>query len=68
IVNYPKPLLMMLADQAESVVRADDAAFIRRHGGANVTVRVFEGQGHSLHRTGFDEYMRVLNAFISVPA
>ncbi|MGH7660077.1 MAG: alpha/beta fold hydrolase [Vulcanimicrobiaceae bacterium] len=68
IVNYPKPLLMMLADQAESVVRADDVDFIRRHGGSNVTVRVFEGRGHSLHRTGFDEYMRVLNAFISVTA
>jgi pimeloyl-ACP methyl ester carboxylesterase len=68
IVNYPKPLLMMMADQSESVVHAEELAFIRQHGGANVTVRVFEGQGHSLHRTAFDDYLRVLNAFISVPA
>ena len=68
IVNYPKPLLIMLADPSESVVHAEEVDFIRRHGGANVTLRVFEGQGHSLHRTAFDEYMRVLNAFVSVPA
>jgi pimeloyl-ACP methyl ester carboxylesterase len=68
IVNYPKPLLFMLADEKESVVHRDDVEFIRRNGGTNVTVRVFPGQGHSLHRTGFDEYMRVLDAFISVPA
>lgn len=68
IVNYPKPLLIMLADPTESVVHAEEVDFIRQHGGRNVTVRVFEGQGHSLHRTAFDEYMRVLNAFIGVPA
>lgn len=68
IVNYPKPLLMMMADQNDSVVHADELAFIRQHGGTNVTIRVFEGQGHSLHRTAFDEYVRVLNAYISVPA
>jgi pimeloyl-ACP methyl ester carboxylesterase len=68
IVNYPKPLLIMLADPSESVVHAEEVDFIRLHGGQNVALRVFEGQGHSLHRTAFDEYMRVLNAFISVPA
>lgn len=68
IVNYPKPLLMMLADPEESVVHPDDVAFIRAHGGPNVTVHVFEGQGHSPHRTGYDDFMRVLDAFISVPA
>lgn len=68
IVNYPKPLLVMLADEKETVVHPEDAKFIRLHGGANVAVRVFEGQGHSLHRTAFEDYMRVLNAFIGVPA
>jgi len=68
IVNYPKPLLFMMADERESVVHPKDLEFIREHGGTNVTVRVFPGQGHSLHRTAFDEYMRVLDAFISVPA
>lgn len=68
IVNYPKPLLFMLADEKESVVHPDDLEFIRRHGGSNVTVRVFPGEGHSLHRTAFEEFMRVLDAFISVPA
>ena len=68
IVNYPKPLLMMLAGEEDSVVHPKEVQFIREHGGRNVTVRVFEGADHSLHRTAFDEYMRVLNAFISVPA
>jgi pimeloyl-ACP methyl ester carboxylesterase len=68
IVNYPKPILFMLADENESVVQPEDVEFIRKHGGTNVTVRVFPGQGHSLHRTAFEEYMHVLDAFISVPA
>jgi pimeloyl-ACP methyl ester carboxylesterase len=68
IVNYPKPLLVMLADESESVVHPEEVEFIRKHGGANVAVHVFPGQGHSLHRTAFDDYMRVLNAFIGVPA
>ena len=68
IVNYPKPLLFMLADEKESVVHPEEVDFIRKHGGANVTVRVFPGQGHSLHRTAFEDYMHVLDAFITVPA
>lgn len=67
IVNYPKRLLVMLAGEKESVVHPQEVEFIRQHGGANVTLRVFEGQGHSLHRTAFDDYMRVLNAFIGTP-
>ncbi|MBV8152124.1 MAG: alpha/beta hydrolase, partial [Candidatus Eremiobacteraeota bacterium] len=66
IVNYPRPLLVMLADQKDSVVAAEDVEFIRRHGGRNVTVHVFEGAGHSLHRAAFDDFMRALNAFLSV--
>lgn len=67
VVNYPKPLLLLLADPAESVVHPDDVAFIREHGGPRVTTHVFSGQGHSLHRTAFDEYMQAVNAFVGVP-
>ena len=68
LVNYPKPLLIMLAEPAESAIAPADVEFVREHGGRNVTLRLFEGEGHSLHRTAFDEYMRVLNAFVGVPA
>ena len=68
LVNYPKPLLVMLADPSESAMHQEEVAFVREHGGRNVTLRLFEGEGHSLHRTAFDDYMRVLNAFVGVPA
>jgi pimeloyl-ACP methyl ester carboxylesterase len=67
IVDYPKPLLVMLADESESVVHQEEVDFIRLHGGPNVTLRVFPGQGHSLHRTAFDDYIRALSAFIGAP-
>ena len=47
----------MLADPAESVVSPADVAFVRANGGANVTVDVFEGGGHTLHRSMFDRYL-----------
>jgi pimeloyl-ACP methyl ester carboxylesterase len=63
IVAYPRPLLVMLAG-VESVVDPDDAHFMHEHAGPNVTIRTFRDAGHSLHRTHFDEYMRVLNVFV----
>jgi pimeloyl-ACP methyl ester carboxylesterase len=62
--GYAKPLLLMLADPAESVVSATDVNFVRVNGGPHVTVDVFEGGGHTLHRSMFDRYITSAEAFL----
>jgi pyocin large subunit-like protein len=41
----------------------DDLAFVRERGGPNVAVRVFENEGHNLHRTAFDAFVEAVDAF-----
>ncbi len=55
VVDYPVPLLMLVAG-VDSVISPVDLAFVRERGGPKVTVRVFEGEGHNLHRTAFDAF------------
>ena len=62
MVDYPLPLYLALADPAESIVAADDIDFIRRRGGSNVTIRVFAGEDHCLHRSAFEEFARSVEA------
>ena len=57
--DYPRPLQLLLADPSDSVVLPDDVAFVREHGGPNVTIEVFEGEGHTLHRTAFERFAAV---------
>ncbi|HZZ65149.1 MAG TPA: alpha/beta fold hydrolase, partial [Candidatus Baltobacteraceae bacterium] len=38
--DYPKPLLMAMADPSESIVRLEDLKYVREHGGKNVGIRV----------------------------
>jgi pimeloyl-ACP methyl ester carboxylesterase len=64
---YPKPLLLLLADPSDSVVSPADEAFVREHGGANVTIDVFEGEGHTLHRTAFDRFAASVRAALASP-
>ena len=64
VIAYPKPLLLLLADQADSVVAAPDAAFVRERGGPNVTIEVFEGEGHSLQRTAFERFIASVEVFL----
>jgi pimeloyl-ACP methyl ester carboxylesterase len=61
--NYPKPLLLAIADGDRSVVALEDLKYIREHGGPNVAIRVFENQGHNLHRTAFDALIRELDTY-----
>jgi pimeloyl-ACP methyl ester carboxylesterase len=63
--DYPKPLLLLLADPSDSVVLPEDVTFVREHGGANVTIDVFAGEGHTLHRTAFDRFAGAVGAFIA---
>ena len=62
IAAYPVPLLVLVAGE-DSVLSAADLAFVRDRGGPNVTVRVFEGEGHNLHRTSFEEFADAVAAF-----
>ncbi|HEY5348607.1 MAG TPA: alpha/beta hydrolase [Candidatus Lustribacter sp.] len=62
--GYPHPLLLLLADPADSVVFPEDVEFVRRHGGSNVTIEVFEGAGHTLHRTAFERFAASVSAFL----
>ncbi len=62
---YPRPLLLLLADPSDSVVSADDTAFVREHGGANVSIELFAGEGHALHRTAFERFAASVRTFLS---
>jgi pimeloyl-ACP methyl ester carboxylesterase len=62
---YPKQLSLLLADPSDSVVLPEDVAFVREHGGPNVSIEVFEGEGHTLHRTAFERYAASVKAFLS---
>jgi pimeloyl-ACP methyl ester carboxylesterase len=63
--DYPKPLFMPVADPSDSVIFPDDLAFVRAHGGPNVTVEVFTGEGHTLHRTAFERFAAATERFIA---
>lgn len=62
--RYPKPLLLLVANAAESIVTLDDLKHVREGGGPNLAIRVFEGDGHNLHRTNFDRFAQELDTFI----
>jgi pimeloyl-ACP methyl ester carboxylesterase len=64
LAGYPKPLLILAADPGDSVISAEDLQFIGLHGGPNVQVQTFEGQGHNLHRTAFDRYIAATKTFL----
>lgn len=61
---YPKPLLMLMAGAGESIVPIEDLKFVRERGGPNVAIRVFEDQGHNLHRTAFERFVREVDTFL----
>lgn len=62
--SYPKPLYLPVADPSDSVIFPADLAFIREHGGPNVTVEVFEGEGHTLQRTAFEKFAAAAARFL----
>ena len=62
--NYPKPLLLAMADTQESIVPLDVLKFVRERGGPNVAIRVFEEQGHNLHRTAFERFIEEMDIFL----
>lgn len=64
LVDYPKPLLLAVADPEESIVAGEDLVFVRLRGGPNVRVEIFAGEGHSLQRTAFEKFAALVEAFL----
>jgi pimeloyl-ACP methyl ester carboxylesterase len=63
--DYPKQLLIALADAARSqVVPAAERADLHALGGPHVRVELFEGASHSLQRDAFDRFIPVLESFL----
>lgn len=63
--SYPKPLYLAVADPSDSVIAADDLTFIREHGGPNVRIDVFAGEGHTLQRTAFEKFAPAAERFLN---
>ncbi|MEO7039947.1 MAG: alpha/beta hydrolase [Candidatus Elarobacter sp.] len=65
IRDYPKPLLLALADPKRSALLEEERDEIRAAGCANVRIEVFPGASHSLQRDAFERVAPVLEAFLS---
>ena len=64
VAAYDKPLFLAMADGAQSVVPAEVMEELQRNAGSGVRIVTFTGQGHSLHRTAFDDFARAFDSFI----
>ncbi|MBV8147499.1 MAG: alpha/beta hydrolase [Candidatus Eremiobacteraeota bacterium] len=64
IARYEKPLLLAIAARGESI--NDDAALreIEINHSPSVEIAVFPGAGHNLHRTAFDRFAQVFDAWL----
>jgi pimeloyl-ACP methyl ester carboxylesterase len=62
--RYPVPLLLLLADPAESVVTPEDTFIVAETIGPLGKIEVFEGEGHTLQRTAFDRYATAVATFL----
>jgi pimeloyl-ACP methyl ester carboxylesterase len=62
--DYPKPLLLALADPSDSLVLPEDAAFARSYAGPKARIELFAGEGHSLHRSAFERFAALTDAFL----
>lgn len=61
--DYPRPLLIAVADPRRTVFGEDDQA--RERGGRNVRIAAFPGASHSLQRDAFDRFAPELEAFLA---
>jgi pimeloyl-ACP methyl ester carboxylesterase len=63
--DYPRPLLLALADEKRTVFGREDRDYARLRGGANVRLEAFAGASHSLQRDAFDRFIPVLETFLA---
>jgi pimeloyl-ACP methyl ester carboxylesterase len=63
--DYPRPLLLAVADEKRTVFGVDDRAYARAHGGQQVRIEPFAGASHSLQRDAFDRFAPVFDAFLA---
>lgn len=61
---FPRPLLLALADPSQGINGAEDVSALGSARNPNLEVRIFESQGHSLHRTDFERFCRTMDAFL----
>lgn len=62
---YPKPVLFAMADPEHSIVADEDFKPVKCSAGVKATFQVFTGQAHSLQRTDFEHFVRVLDDFLA---
>jgi pimeloyl-ACP methyl ester carboxylesterase len=62
--RYPVPVLLLLADPAESVVTPEDTFIVSETIGPLGKIEVFDGEGHTLQRTAFDRYATAVATFL----
>lgn len=63
--DYPRPLMLAVADLKRTVFGKHDRAYARTHGGEKVRLFEYEGASHSLQRDAFDRFVPDLEAFLS---
>jgi pimeloyl-ACP methyl ester carboxylesterase len=61
---FASPLLLALADPSESIIAGEDFRYLEELRNPNVTVEVFEGEGHSLHRSAFERFAALVRMFL----
>jgi pimeloyl-ACP methyl ester carboxylesterase len=64
IAGYEKPLLLALAAPGESINGRSALVEVEAHHSPLVEVVSFPGAGHNLHRTAFEGFARVLDAWL----
>ncbi len=64
VAGYEKPLLLAMAGDRESIVPPPVLEAIRANHGPQVQIETFVGEGHNLHRTGFDAFAQSTRRFL----
>ena len=65
LAHHDAPTLLAMADPELSIVDAKTLAQVHVLAPASLEIVTFAGQGHSLHRTGFEAFVREMRRFLS---